>query len=205
MAPLFAMAQKCSIKGNVFYKYNNFVGNRADAGCTVYLFYPHNSKHYKKVITDLSGNFSFQDLDKGQYLIAAQSKEVRQNPLNHIRILQDVPIGLYFDVDLKSTIETGIDSATIYQKEVDSLSIWRPTKKKLIAERDKKRDQATDRYVQISYKTYQELEQKTQDEDLKFAIFELSLPESVSFNNISLTTENPTANIIVDFGLTQSL
>ena len=80
--PILMFAQN-SIKGNAFYKYNDYVGNKAEAGSTVYLFYADNKKKYQETKCDLAGNFAFENLDTGSYLIAVLSGNVRQYAETH--------------------------------------------------------------------------------------------------------------------------
>lgn len=87
--PTFCIGQKGVIKGNVFYKYNEYVGNRADAGSSIYLLFRNASQKYKETKADLNGNFSFENLDTGQYLIAVKSQQVNQSPEEHVSVFKN--------------------------------------------------------------------------------------------------------------------
>ena len=57
-------AQSGTIKGNVFFKYNDLIGNRADAGSQVILYSQADST-FATTTADLQGNFVYDNLQPG--------------------------------------------------------------------------------------------------------------------------------------------
>ena len=71
-------AQTGTITGNVFYKYNDFVGNRGDAGSDVFVINKGNIKYKSK--SDINGNFKIENFDTGYYSIVIRSKATTDDP-----------------------------------------------------------------------------------------------------------------------------
>lgn len=83
---LQVLGQTATLSGNVFWKYNNFVGNRADAGSSVFI----NSlddKFHEHTQTDLKGDFSFNNIPLGKVLIIVASNAVHKNPAENVQLL----------------------------------------------------------------------------------------------------------------------
>ncbi len=69
-----------SLTGNVFWKYNNFVGNKPDGGSTIY-FYPYEmNSEPLKVTADVQGNFRFDKVPSGDYLLIVVSENTTPSP-----------------------------------------------------------------------------------------------------------------------------
>lgn len=72
LLPAFSFAQTGSISGNAFYHYNDYVGDKPEAGATVYLFadsvHPGSSTQ-----CDVQGNYRFDKVKPGQYLLMVVS------------------------------------------------------------------------------------------------------------------------------------
>lgn len=99
-ASIHTEAQKGIISGNIFWKYNDFVGNKPDAGSTIYLYKKDSSTVYRKTQTDVMGNFSFT-VDPGQYVIYAFSAETRSDAFSYfvsLRYDQYVEKNLGFNI-----------------------------------------------------------------------------------------------------------
>lgn len=64
------------IKGNVFWKYNDYVGNKPDAGAAIILF--DDAANYQKTLADVNGNFEFDGLADGQYFLIVISKNTTE-------------------------------------------------------------------------------------------------------------------------------
>ncbi|SEV88402.1 hypothetical protein SAMN05428988_0102 [Chitinophaga sp. YR573] len=76
--PVLSFCQTSSIKGNVFWKYNDFLGNRPDGGCDIYL-YQVDGKFSQKTVCDVNGDFVYEGLEKGKYVLMTISKTVKKN------------------------------------------------------------------------------------------------------------------------------
>ena len=71
-------AQSGTIKGNVFFKYNDLIGNRADAGSQVILYSQADST-FATTTADLQGNFVYDNLQPGQYMVGVVSENTIDN------------------------------------------------------------------------------------------------------------------------------
>jgi hypothetical protein len=65
-----------SFSGNVFYKFNDFVGNKPDAGSAVKLYNVDKGAEPAKyeAITDVQGNYKIENVAPADYLLFIQSK-----------------------------------------------------------------------------------------------------------------------------------
>jgi len=72
--PVFLFGQTKSISGNVFYKYNEFVGSRPDAGASIILLKQDDVRFSEETIADVDGNYKFDGLLEGRYLAIVKSK-----------------------------------------------------------------------------------------------------------------------------------
>lgn len=68
-----------SIKGNVFYKYNNFVGNRPDAGSKVYVYSINDSISKYSSTTDVRGDYAFDSVPVGLYMVVVRSETTKSS------------------------------------------------------------------------------------------------------------------------------
>ncbi|MBS1928201.1 MAG: hypothetical protein JST95_06385 [Bacteroidetes bacterium] len=69
-----------SLSGNVFWKYNNYVGNKPDAGSSIHL-YPYEKKSKPLEATaDVQGNFRFDKVSSGDYLLIVVSENTTASP-----------------------------------------------------------------------------------------------------------------------------
>ena len=76
-----------TLEGNVYWKYNNFVGNRPDAGSTAYLYpFAKNSKPIQETV-DVQGNFQFDKVNTGDYLLIVVSKNTTASPAEQTKEL----------------------------------------------------------------------------------------------------------------------
>jgi|GEM_PF-3370872 len=198
-------AQSCTIKGNAFYKYNDFVGTRPDAGSTAYLFYKPSSI-VKQAKCDVIGNFSFDNLQPGNYLLLVESKNTTSSPEEMFAILKYTPTSTFFNADVKDIYNTYADSIIFYQKKIDSLSTapyLTNNKKKL--ERDNLIKKYNDAYIQLCKKPLQALSERGKDvfllSDIITSIL-ISFPK-IEFKEITVTDKTPssTSNVF-DFGIT---
>jgi|HubBroStandDraft_4_1064222.scaffolds.fasta_scaffold152660_2 hypothetical protein len=73
LLPTFSFAQTGVLSGNAYWKYNDYVGNKADAGSEVYLYYDSITAPIKTEC-DLQGNFKIDNLKSGTYLLLIKSK-----------------------------------------------------------------------------------------------------------------------------------
>jgi hypothetical protein len=87
LLPWLVSAQKGSIKGKVFYIYNNYVRDRADVGSKVLLIAKNDKSFRKETTVDLQGNYSIPDLEPGDYLLVITSKNTKEDPITSLESL----------------------------------------------------------------------------------------------------------------------
>lgn len=63
-----------SLTGNIYWKYNDFVGNKPDAGSYVQLLSIKDSNSTFETSADIQGNYRFDDIPVGEYLVLIKSK-----------------------------------------------------------------------------------------------------------------------------------
>ncbi|MVM36534.1 hypothetical protein GO730_00740 [Spirosoma sp. HMF3257] len=63
-----------SLAGNVFWKYNNFIGNKPDSGSKVHLYPLTNKSSPFKEVADVRGDFRFDKVTVGDYLLIVVSE-----------------------------------------------------------------------------------------------------------------------------------
>ncbi|HVX92531.1 MAG TPA: hypothetical protein VHA74_00260 [Candidatus Dojkabacteria bacterium] len=194
MCPILCIAQTGNIAGNVFWKYNEFVGNRGDAGAEVYLWSQDTSKQPVKTTCDITGNFSLSNLDTGTYLLGVVSKNT--NSRDNFNDLDAAPLKEYFGFDLKNLNPMLYDSVDFFQKE------YLKTLYKVDFSTGKEKRQAEKNLVP-ALKKRQDYEGKLLSEaHLSRGLFGLFF----SLNKINLQEitikANQTTNVVIDFGIT---
>jgi len=79
-----------SINGNVFWKYNDYVGNKPDSGATITIYSldenPKDSVY--TTTTDINGNYKIENIAPGEYFFVANSKNTKSSPINHLENLK---------------------------------------------------------------------------------------------------------------------
>jgi hypothetical protein len=68
------LAEYGSLNGNVFWKYNNYVGNKPDASSEIYIYSLEDSLLHYEATADVRGDFRIDSIPTGQYLVIVKSK-----------------------------------------------------------------------------------------------------------------------------------
>lgn len=96
-----------NIKGNVYWKYNDFVGNKPDAGSKIELWgvdtVSTKITDFKLETTaDMNGNYTFENIPVGYYMLIVKSKNTnRSNPDTYKQIgIFKKHLEMYFKLDL---------------------------------------------------------------------------------------------------------
>jgi hypothetical protein len=75
-----------TLTGNIFWKYNNYVGNKPDAGAKINIYSldenPKDSVY--STIADINGNFKIENINSGQYFLVVNSKNTKSLPETHL-------------------------------------------------------------------------------------------------------------------------
>lgn len=188
------------LTGNVYWKYNNYVGNKPDAGSEVKLYSKTNKETKYETTTDVSGNFKIEDIPPGKYFLIIQSQNTTDSPKDHLDNL------LIYSDDIKNLL--GLDLKK-YKKEIDEITKLQDEYQKLLSDTSDRND-----YEEVSRQmdAYQKVENKIKEnsinliskfpEEIKTKLrLYTGYDKSLSFNNIEIK-EAKTANQNVDFGIT---
>lgn len=69
-----------SLSGNVYWKYNDYVGNKPDAGSEVFLYDTTFTTELRKVTTDVQGNWKLENIPVGEYYLLIRSNNTTNSP-----------------------------------------------------------------------------------------------------------------------------
>jgi len=99
-----------SLTGNAYWKYNNYVGNKPDAGSKAYLFSQDTSKAPLETTCDVQGNFKFDKVETGDYMLVVESKNTTTSASDQLEEMFTTETSKYFGFSLRQ-----IDSALLNQ------------------------------------------------------------------------------------------
>lgn len=93
-----------SLEGNVYWKYNNYVGNKPDAGSSAFLYSLQQDSNPLEETADLEGNFKFDKVSSGDYLLIVKSKNTTSSFYDMLKELLNNSSDLkkIFNVDIYS-------------------------------------------------------------------------------------------------------
>ena len=103
-----------SLTGNAYWKYNNYVGDKPDAGSEVYLFSQDTSEVPLEATCDVQGNFKFDKVETGDYMLVIKSKNTTNSAADQLQEIFTASTIKYFGFYLG-----GIDS-TLFKNAMDS-------------------------------------------------------------------------------------
>lgn len=71
-----------SLTGNVFWKYNEYVGNKPDAGAEIFLYSldPKNKGLKYEAISDVQGDYKIEGIEPGKYFLVIKSENTTSSP-----------------------------------------------------------------------------------------------------------------------------
>lgn len=73
-----------SLLGNIYWKYNNFVGNRPDAGSRIDIYSLTDSTIRLHTIADVRGDYRFDSIPVGEYIAIVQSKSTTKSAKDNL-------------------------------------------------------------------------------------------------------------------------
>lgn len=98
-----------NIKGNVYWKCNDLIGNKPDAGSEIIIWrldnYSQHISDYKlETTTDMSGNYVFENVPVGSYILLVKSNNTNMsNPDTYKQIvIFKNHLEMYFNLDISS-------------------------------------------------------------------------------------------------------
>jgi hypothetical protein len=109
--------QLSTISGNAFWKYNDYVGNKPDAGSYVYLYSSDSSTTSKSTQCDVMGNFKFENIKPGRYLIAIFSQNTKTWGDENLDALKEVNTSNYLGFNVFDLDPVLYDSILFYRDE----------------------------------------------------------------------------------------
>jgi hypothetical protein len=190
-----------SLTGNVYWKYNNYVGNKPDEGSTVYLFSADTSKAVLQTTCDVQGNFKFDKIVTGKYMAVIESKNTNTSASDQLYEMYTIDNYKYFDLSFDKIDSTLFNNAMDNYYEVQKKELSAPAyysyKEKLNyydsleLTKSKANNLADSLFKKIP-----------KDNRLMTQIYLLgSFAKKKKFKEIDIK-ENESENIVIDFGLT---
>ena len=103
-----------TLTGNVYWKYNNYVGNKPDAGTTITLYSLDTVRVNLKLETnaDVQGDYTIEKILPGKYLLKVNSENTTDCPERHVKNLVSISSEIHqlFNFDLND-----------YNKQIDEI------------------------------------------------------------------------------------
>ena len=186
---------------NVYWKYNDYVGNKPDSGAKIKLI-PFDKTQKDSIFettADLNGNYAINEIPPGKYFLIVESENTKDNPKDHLENLQIYSKSLkeIFGFDLQKYSKEIEEIENDYKKYTDILT-----------------DPDYDKYGGISNKIeqYQKLEKMSFEKSanlidkipskIRFKIGLLTgYSSSLDFQDVEIK-EGKIENVVTDFGLT---
>jgi hypothetical protein len=189
LLPCLALAQKGSINGKAFFIYNENVRNRADVGARVKLIAKNDQNFRKETTVDLQGNYSFDDLTPGEYMLVLTSKNTKEDPITSVESLM-----MYADFlnnwsdNLSAVFQSkSYDSLqTKIQEYKDARDSKKLSEKKLQVMRQTLNESISQFYAQIPPSNVERLDLKSPFDKMKFEVVKVG---------------NKEMNVATEFGL----
>lgn len=191
-----------TLTGNAYWKYNNYFGNKADAGAEINLYSLDTIRRNLKfeATADVQGNYKIEKILSGSYLLIVRSKNATDCPSNHfsnISIYRDQIKQLFgFDIEKykKQLNEINILDS-LYFKSSDNFPINGSLSQMTasIAKTDAILKQRTEKIEKL-FETF--------PNDFKIKIKLYTGYSNANDFSIIQIEENKTENIVTDFGIT---
>lgn len=190
-----------SLTGNVYWKYNNYVGNKPDAGSNVYLFCKDTSKGTLETTCDVQGNFKFDKVPTGDYMLVVESKNTTSSAYDQLEEISTPETNKYFGFSLKQIDSLLLKQAIDAHYEFLKKDISAPptySYKQTLAYYD------SARYLRNHASKLADslLAKIPKDNKLMKEIFELgTMSKKLKFKKVTIK-KNEAANNVIDFGIT---
>lgn len=191
-----------TLTGNAYWKYNNYVGNRADAGAEITLYSLDTIRGNLKfeATADVQGNYKIEKILPGSYLLIVRSKNATDCPDSHLSNLR------IYSEDIKQLFGFDIDK---YKTQLDEINVLNSLYSKSIY--DFPSNYSLSQMLASIAKTDAISKQRTEKieklfeafpDDFKYKIkLYTGYSKALDFSTIRIE-EDKTENIITDFGIT---
>lgn len=197
--PYYSYAQMGSVSGNVFWKYNEYVGNKPDAGSSIYLYSLTDTTIKFETKCDVMGNYKIEQIMPGRYFLIIKSYNTTQNPIWFTPILKfykhQIDTALQIKIsEYNSDLQDKMDS--IY-KAYNDITLEYAQQKIKLGKYLKETERLKKEHNQIQNLFLKSLPSEYQ---LKLDIFS-SIHKSFEYKIIQVLP-NRNETIITDFGIT---
>ena len=189
-----------SISGNVSWKYNDYVGNKADAGSEVLLISMDTIRGVLKYesTADLQGNYKIENILPGSYFLVIKSKNATDCPEDHLNNLKN------YETDLSQLFGLNL---LPFKKEIDAIDqLHEQFTKILLADESEyggytsQINQYTKIETDMRERAAKIIEKIPDDVKRKIDIYS-GYSNALYFSNVRIEEGNPEV-IITDFGIT---
>jgi hypothetical protein len=191
-----------TLTGNAYWKYNNYVGNKADAGAEITLYSLDSIRGNLKfeATADVQGNYKLEKILPGSYLLIVRSKNATDCPDSHLRTLRiyGSKIKQLFGFDIEK-YKTQLDEINVLDSLYNKSSVDFPSNGSLaqmtasLAKTDAISKERTEKIEKL-FETFPD------DFKSKIKLF-TSYSNAYDFSTIRIE-EGKTENNITDFGIT---
>lgn len=122
-----------SMTGNVYWKYNNYVGNKPDAGSKITIFSCDTARNGLKyeASTDVQGNYRIEKVLPGEYFMVIRSGNTTDCPEDHLRKIKFYTkhIKQFYDFDINE-FQPALDSISALDSFYHSILLDKNTKRR---------------------------------------------------------------------------
>ncbi|WP_409416871.1 hypothetical protein [Flavobacterium sp. PS2] len=186
-----------TLTGNVYWKYNNYVGNKPDASSKINLYSIADKNIHFETSTDIAGNYKIEEIPPGKYFLIIKSGNTTDAPQDHLNNILTHSEGIksIFAFDIKK-FKKEITEIDKLQQEYENLSINVNNYEglsKQIAKYEKIEREIKNKSVDLISKFPPDLKSKIE--------LYTGYDKSLNFSNIEIK-EAKTTNENVDFGTT---
>jgi len=189
LLPALADAQKTSIKGKALFDYNDNVKERADVGARIVLISKNDKDLRMETTADLAGNYSFQDVAPGEYLLILTSKNTKEEPITSLESLMLFADFLNNWSDGLSQVFQSPKYDSLLNKVneyKDSRDAKKLSEKKLLVMKQAVNDLISQFYSQLPPTVVRRLELKSPADKMKFEVIKVG---------------NKELNVVTEFGI----
>lgn len=139
--------------GYIYWEYNDYVGDKPDAGSKIKLYSITNKEIQFETTADASGNFKLEDIPPGEYFTIIQSKNTTDSPKYHLDNL------LIHSKELKTIF--GFDSSP-FKKEIEEINKLQYTYLEILTDDDENKYGGLATQIEKYEKIESEIKEKSQ-------------------------------------------
>ncbi len=190
-----------ALTGNVFWKYNDYVGNKADAGAKIILYSLDTIRGNLKYETtaDVQGNYKIEKILSGRYFLVVNSENTNDCPVSHLKMFD------IYSSAIKQIFGFNLEN---YKKQFTEINNLENTYYKVLTDEDESKyggvSGQIDEYISIKREMNKKAEKLIESfpENFKSRIKLYSAyGKAFNFSYIQIE-EGKTENQVTDFGIT---